>query len=104
MLTDFGGVNSPLMRLAYFPVDYVQMSEEIMGYLKDESRALSAVESIVGFIEDMGSTAIADGVSRSDQADLLYRAQCHYGTGPLVGKYVQERYLRRKTLKDDEEE
>ena len=103
MLTEFGGVNSPLMRLAYFPVDYVLMSEEIMGYLKDETRALAAVESISGFIEDMGSTPIADGVTRSDQADLLYRAHCYFGSGPLVGKYVQERYLRRKSLKDDDE-
>jgi len=96
MLTDFGGINSPLIRLAYYPVDYVQLSEEMIGYLVDGSRSLEAVESIVEFASGMGAETIADGVTKAEQAELLFKAQCKYGSGPLVGKYMASRYLRNK--------
>jgi EAL domain-containing protein (putative c-di-GMP-specific phosphodiesterase class I) len=96
MITEFGGVNSPLMRLAYFPVDYVQLSRAIIGYLKDDDRSLSAVSSMVEFAQGLGAESIADGVSTVEQAEKLYQAQCLYGTGPLIGKFVGERYLRKK--------
>lgn len=96
MLTNFGGVNSPIMKLANFPVDYVMLSEEMIDYLKEESRSLAAVEAIVGFIEDLGADVIADGVNTSEQADMLYRSKCQYGAGNLAGKYMKERYLRKK--------
>ena len=102
MLTDFGGMNSPLIRLAYYPVDYVQLSEEMIGYLVDESRTLAAVESIVEFASGMGAETIADGVTRVEQAELLFKAQCRYGSGPLVGKYMSSRYLKNK--KEDKQE
>ena len=101
MLTDFGGVNSPLIRLAYFPVDFVQVSEEMIGYLVDDSRTLAAVESIVDFANGMGAETIADGVTKSEQAELLFKAQCRYGSGPLVGKYMAARYLRNKKSSDE---
>lgn len=103
MVTDFGGINSPLMRLAYFPVDYVMLSSEILTYLKTEERALSAVEAIVEFSSSMGAETIADGVTKADQAEMLYGAQCHYGAGPLSGNYVMERYIRRKGESADDE-
>ncbi len=100
MLNDFGGVNSPLMRLAYFPVDYVQLSRAVLGYLKDDERSLSAVSSMVEFAQGLGSESIADGVASAEQAEKLYQAQCQYGTGPLIGKYVAERYLRKRNGED----
>ena len=105
MITDFGGSNSPLMRLAYFPVDFVMMSQEINGYLNKGERSLSAVGSIVDFIDGMGATAIADGVSNAEQAELLYQAECKYGAGSLAGKYMAERYIRnkKKGLSDDDD-
>ena len=103
MLTDFGGMNSPLIRLAYYPVDYVQLSEEMIGYLVDDSRTLAAVESIVEFANGMGAETIADGVTSAEQAELLFKAQCRYGSGQLVGKYVASRYLKNKNEDDKKE-
>lgn len=102
MLTNFGGMNSPLIRLAYYPVDYVQLSEEMNGYLVDDSRSLAAVESIVEFASGLGAETIADGVTSAEQAELLFKAQCRYGSGPLVGKYVASRHLKNK--KEDKKE
>ena len=104
MITDFGGINSPLMKLALFPVDYVMMSQEVNGYLGKGERSLSAVSSVVDFIDGMGATAIADGVTNVEQAEQLFRAECKYGAGSLSGKFVAERYLRNKKRKDDIED
>ena len=101
MITEFGGMSSPLMRLAFFPVDYVMLSSEMIGYLRDDDRSLSAIGSIVEFAEGMGATTIADGVAKSEHAEMLYRAQCNFGAGPLAGNYVGERYLRKKKSADD---
>ena len=101
MIPDFGGSNTPLMKLAMFPVDYVMMSQEVNGYLGKGDRALSAVSSVVDFIDGMGATAIADGVTNAEQAEQLFQAECRYGAGSLSGKYVAERYLRNKKRKDD---
>ena len=102
MITDFGGINSPLMRLAYFPVDYVMLSSELLAYLQQESRAYSAIEAIVEFSDSMGAEVIADGVSKAEQAEMLYEAQVKYGAGNLAGTYIAERYIRKKGAKDEE--
>ncbi len=102
VITDFGGINSPLMRVAYFPVDYLFLSAEIIGYLKEEDRSISAVEALVEFSSGMGAETIADGVSKAEQAEILYRAACRYGAGPLAGSYVAERFIRKKGSKDNE--
>ena len=101
MIPDFGGINTPLMKLALFPVDYVMMSQEVNGYLGKGQRSLAAVSSVVDFIDGMGANAIADGVSSAEQAEQLFQANCKYGAGSLTGKFVAERYLRNKKRKDD---
>ena len=101
MLTDFGGINSPLMKLAYFPVDYVMLSQEIIGYLNKDDRSLSAVSSIVDFVEGMEADVIADGVSNIDQAEQLFKSHIRFGAGSLVGRYVTERYLKRKKSEEN---
>ena len=101
MLTDFGGINSPLMKLAYFPVDYVMLSQEIIGYLNKDDRSLSAVSSIVDFVEGMEADVIADGVSNVDQAEQLFKSHIRFGAGSLVGRYVTERYLKRKKSEEN---
>lgn len=96
MLTDFGGINSPLMKLAYFPVDYVMLSQEMISYLGKDERSVSAVSSIVDFIEGMEADVIADGVANLEQAEQLFKARVRFGAGSLAGRYMTERYLRRK--------
>lgn len=107
LLTGFGGSDSPLMKLSEFPVDYVMLSQEIIGYLGKTERAASAVKSIVEFVSQLGAEPIADGVANAAQAEALYEAQCRYISGALAGKYTLERYIRKRTegyLKNDEDE
>ncbi len=97
MLTDFGGVNCPLMRLSGVPVDYVMLSPENTAYLGAGERAKAAMRSLVDFITRMEAEAIADGVSNIGQVEALFEADCHYIAGPLSGKFSALQYVRKKT-------
>ena len=96
LLNEFGGNACPMMRLANFPVDYVMLSPEVANYIGRGERSDSAVKSIIDFIGDMGGEPIADGVSKSRQAETLYEFECLYCAGSLAGDYIAERYVRSK--------
>ena len=96
MLNGFGGDTCPLMRLSGFEVDYVMLSPEVMQYVGTNERADSAVKSIIDFVSGLGAEPIADAVRTAQQAERLYECECSYCAGSLVGKYMAERYVRRK--------
>lgn len=97
MLTGFGGSYCPMMRLSNFSVDYVMLSPEVANYIGRDERSDNAVKSIISFVNDIGSEPVADGVFNIRQAETLYSFECSYCAGSLSGKYVTERYVRRRT-------
>jgi EAL domain-containing protein (putative c-di-GMP-specific phosphodiesterase class I) len=100
MLSGFGGDNCPLMRLSSFEVDYVMLSAEVMQYVGLNDRADSAVKSIIDFVNGLGAEPIADAVVNAVQAERLHESGCNYCAGSLAGRYIAERYMRRKDDKD----
>lgn len=97
MLTGFGGSYCPMMRLSNFSVDYVMLSPEVANYIGRDERSDNAVKSIISFVNDIGSEPVADGVFNSRQAEMLYSFECSYCAGSLSGKYVKEKYVKRRT-------
>ncbi len=97
MLTDFGGDGCPVMRLKDFPVDYVMLSPEAIHNMGRTERSDSAVRSLINFIGEMGATPIADGVQDIHQTEALFEFGCAYCAGKLAGKYMAERYVRKKS-------
>ena len=97
MLTEFGGVSSPIMRLAEFEVDYVMFSPEVTQYIGKGERSDSAVKSLIDFVTDLGAEPVADGISNAKQAEVLYGFECHYCAGSLAGDYMAERYVRKRS-------
>jgi EAL domain-containing protein (putative c-di-GMP-specific phosphodiesterase class I) len=97
MLTGFGGSYCPMMRLSNFSVDYVMLSPEVANYIGRDERSDNAVKSIISFVNDIGSEPVADGVFNSRQAEMLYSFECSYCAGSLSGKYVTEKYVKRRT-------
>ena len=97
MLTNFGGNTCPMMRLSDFSVDYVMLSPEVSNYIGKGERSDNAVKSIIGFVNELGAEPVADGVFNSHQAETLYSFECAYCAGSLSGKYMAERYVRRRS-------
>ena len=100
MLTGFGTNSCPMMKLSEYAVDYVMLSPEVTQFLGRSERSDGAVKSIVDFISELDGFAIADGVSNSVQAEALYSFGCNYVAGSLAGKYVGERFVRKKNDED----
>ncbi|MCR5143120.1 MAG: EAL domain-containing protein [Ruminococcus sp.] len=97
MLTDFGGEGSPVMRLSEFEVDHVMLSPEITRYIGRDERSNNAVKALIDFASDLNAEPIADGVQNVQQAERLYEFECMYCAGSLAGKYIAERYIRRRS-------
>ena len=100
MLTDFGSISSPIMKLSEYEVDFVMLSRELTQYLGKDDRSDSAVKSLIDFVSGLGAEPVADGISNVHQAELLYGFECQYCAGELAGKYMSERYIRRKTKEE----
>ncbi|MBQ9542050.1 EAL domain-containing protein [Ruminococcus sp.] len=100
MLTDFGSISSPIMKLSEFEVDYVMLSPEITQYLGKDERSDSAVKSLIDFVSGLGAEPIADGISNVRQAESLYEFDCEYCAGSLAGSYTAERFIRTISKED----
>ncbi len=100
MLMDFGSISSPIMKLSEYEVDYVMLSPELTQYIGKGERSDSAVKSLIDFVSGLGAEPIADGISNVGQAEILYELDCQYCAGELAGKYMAERYIRRKGKED----
>ena len=96
MLTNFGDDACPMMRLADFPVDYVMLSPQVTNYIGRGERADNAVRSIISFVKEIGAEPVADGVFNSKQAEAMYSFECVYCAGDLAGKYMLEKFVKRK--------
>ena len=100
MLTDFGSISSPIMKLSEYEVDHVMLSPEITQYLGKDERSDSAVKSLIDFVSGLGAEPIADGISNVHQAESLYEFECDYCAGSLAGSYSAERFIRRPSKED----
>ena len=73
------------------------LSPEVSNYIGKGERSDNAVKSIIGFVNELGAEPVADGVFNSHQAETLYSFECAYCAGSLSGKYMAERYVRRRS-------
>ncbi len=103
MLTGFGGEGSPVMKLSEFEVDHVMLSPEITQYLGKDERSDNAVKALIDFATDLNAEPIADGVQNVRQAEKLYEFECMYCAGSLAGKYIAEKYVRRRSDEADDQ-
>jgi EAL domain-containing protein (putative c-di-GMP-specific phosphodiesterase class I) len=100
MLTDFGSISSPIMKLSEYEVDYVMLSPELTQYIGKDERSDSAVKSLIDFVTGLGAEPVADGISNVHQAEILYEFECQYCAGELAGKYMAERYIRSRSKEE----
>ena len=88
LLMNFGESGCPYLKLSELPADFVMLSPAVTQYLGKGERCDQAVRSVIGFVNDIGSEPVADGVKNSAQASALYEAGCSYCAGPLSGPYL----------------
>lgn len=97
MLPGVGGDGFPLMKLADFELDYVLLDNSLTDMLGVSERSDLCIKSIISFISELDAEPVADGVLSSAQAEKLYDLDCSFYTGDYAGKYMLERFIRKKS-------
>lgn len=97
LLNSFGGDNCNMIKMADFNVDFVMLSSSVIKTLGSNERADSCVRSLINFVNDLGAEPVATEIFENSQRSQLSEYQCLYYTGDSAGKYIAERYMRRRS-------
>ena len=96
LLNSFGDSSGNMMKMADYNFDFVMLSPSIVKSLGGGERADSCVRSLISFVNDLGAEPVAAEVFNNSQLSKLSEFQCLYYTGESAGKFIAERYMRKR--------
>ena len=96
ILENFGGDNCPILKLADFNVDFVLLDNSVIRILDNGERSDSCVNSLVNFVNDLNAEPVAENIFSDIQKEKLNDFGCSYYTGEKAGKFIAERYVRKR--------
>ena len=83
---DFGTGYSSLSYLHRLPVDALKIDRSFTERLETSPQSRSIVQSIIALAAALDLAAIAEGIERQDQLDVIRRLGCRYAQGFLLGR------------------
>jgi diguanylate cyclase (GGDEF)-like protein/PAS domain S-box-containing protein len=87
-IDDFGVGYSSLLYLRRFPVSMLKLDQSFVAGLGDSAADAAIVRSSIELAHTLGIDAIAEGVERVEQWDLLRQMGCDHGQGYLWSQPV----------------
>lgn len=101
MLTGVDGENISLFKLADVGAEYVMLNENLSRRVGIDDRSDDCIRSLLSVIGELGSEAIAAGISTEAAADSIYELGCSYFTADensadFSGKFMADRFIRRR--------
>jgi diguanylate cyclase (GGDEF)-like protein len=87
-LDDFGTGYSALGYLTRFPIDTLKIDRLFVAGLKDDARAGTVVQAVIGLARGLGLRTVAEGVEKEEQRRRLSALGCELGQGHLFSKPV----------------
>ncbi|HEY7380267.1 MAG TPA: EAL domain-containing protein [Gaiella sp.] len=94
-IDDFGTGYSSLSRLGEFPLDVLKIPQPFVDRLVDADADVSLVDAILRLAGSLGLGAVAEGVEREVQADLLRELGCGLGQGYLYAPALDGDFVLR---------
>lgn len=85
-IDDFGTGYSSLSMVHQFPVQILKIDRSFTNRLEQDPRGVAMVQSILALAQNLGMTAIAEGVETAAQWQELQRLGCAYGQGYYIAK------------------
>jgi predicted signal transduction protein with EAL and GGDEF domain len=82
-LDDFGAGFNSLMYMHSLPVQIVKLDRGLAT--SDQARDLTLYRSVIGLCDELGLTAIVEGIESAAQSDTVYRAGGRLAQGHLFG-------------------
>lgn len=85
-----------LTQIAELEADFVMLSPAATENMSGGERALTCVKTLLDFVNGIEAEPIACGIFDDEQLKTLHDMGCYYYAGAGAGKYVAERYVRRR--------
>lgn len=93
IIDDFGTGYSSLSYLHQYPIDTLKIDQSFIRKMSQDVNALGLVKSIVSLSENMHIKIIAEGVEKSEEAQMLSDLNCDLAQGYYFSKPVPEAQL-----------
>jgi EAL domain-containing protein (putative c-di-GMP-specific phosphodiesterase class I) len=75
-IDDFGGGASNLGRIRHMPVDRMKLDKALVAEIDKDETALNIVSAVIHLVHGLGCQAVAAGVERQEQVDVLRAVGC----------------------------
>lgn len=85
-LDDFGTGYSSLSYLVGFPITTLKIDRMFVQDMLKDQRSLEVVRAVISLAHALNLETIAEGVETTEQLQALWRMQCGYGQGYLLGR------------------
>lgn len=85
-LDDFGTGYSSLGYLRRLPVDFIKLDRELVTDIDTDPQAAQLAAAVIALAQTLSLAAVAEGIERPGQADVLEGMGCEYGQGWLFGR------------------
>ena len=85
---DFGTGYSSLSHLLELPVRVLKIDRSFVAGVDTDRRSRAMVEALVALTTRMGLVAVAEGIERPAQLEVLRELGCRHGQGYLLGRPV----------------
>lgn len=99
-IDDFGSGYSNLARIRQMPIDRVKLDSSLIAEIDESARARDIVTAVVHLVHGLGCGAVAEGVERQEQVDVLRAIGCDAIQGYSLGEPMSEgaflRWLRAR--------
>jgi len=87
-IDDFGTGFSSLAYLTRLPVHRLKVDRSFVSDLATRPEARSVAAAVIGLADELGLSAVAEGVETREQRDALVGLGCRYAQGYLFGRPV----------------
>lgn len=97
-IDDFGTGYSSLSYLHYYPIDTLKIDQSFVRNMMDDKTSLELVKSIIALGTNMNMKIIAEGVEKSEEADMLRTMGCERAQGYFFSRPLSEKDVTDKLL------
>jgi EAL domain-containing protein (putative c-di-GMP-specific phosphodiesterase class I) len=85
-LDDFGTGYSSLSRLKHLPVDILKLDASFVARVDTDRDNANMVRAMIDLAENLGMTALAEGIETEGELAFLVEHGCPLGQGYLLGR------------------
>lgn len=89
-IDDYGTGHSSLARLRTLPIDRIKLDRNLIEHVATQHEARMIAQSVIGLIHGLGCEAVAEGIEKAEQAEVLRVIGCDVAQGYGIAAPMEE--------------